>query len=1050
MEIRNLRIEDCNTFEEVAENKRFAYEVTAGSQINVEGILSGLYKDPTHFIFELIQNAEDACAKQVSIELETNRMIFRHNGEPFTLRDLKGITSVNYSEKSDDYTKIGRFGIGFKAVFGICETPEIYSGEFNFKICNFYVPVRIDTAFPNQKNDETVIVLNFKKDIADTIYTEIEKTLVNLPSDSILFLHHIEQIDYLTLSHCGYYVRKKNKSESNTDYYDCQIVSAGATKARYYIFEKGLSFNGKLKVSIAYRADIETGKIVSDGESTKLVVYFPTEKDTFLQFKINGPFQTTPTRENVPETAENKSILNELVGLYKESIFCLKENGVVNADFYEMLPLQKRNYGFYSTGNAFYDYFQVATQQLFEQYELLPTHDGEFTNASSALLSQGMMDLLDENDNALLFGARTKWLSSDITRNRTQKLFAFLTDTLKVREVDFEALMPALSQDFLQSKNDEWFVAFYTKCNNNVQTIKSRYLLKEFIKTESGKIVAPFVQSKIRQGEKDKNVYLPSSLIKDKDKMVSAVFLQNDEIKSFFANIGIEEIDVVESIRTEWLPILHASKDETDNADNIKLLYWEYIDHPQQQAELRNLLKNSEFIIYQKDSGDYGFAKPTDVFLRNSPAEKLYFGNKDAVFASEQLSLEAEKERGFGDFLKSLGVEHSIRLITKSNQLTYDERKALLQNAGYSTYHDEGCDIWGLDYIIANIDYERSHLLYQQLNSLPESKFKGEFTWKYFGYTHTKSINAYFVKKLQQAKWLFNEDGEQVTPDEIFEDEVRRLYGGGEVLRHFDFKPDIIKQLPADDQRRLEAVKNLPLEFILQMAEQYNQTNVTTQVISANPEENPVDIHESDFVNPKKNMSADELVKTDEAENSSVSIIDQVLDSLFERPDVTDELVEKAVVKKVSNAAELDGDLGERYVLSSLKKHYSDKGFTIYNDSDKGFTAKKGEKVLDIVRHNLGATPQKGYDISVSRLGEVIAYIEVKSKKSDEKEVFTVSGLQWEFAKKLYEEGNADKHFVYVVTNVRDKDRVNITRYQNVYKAWLEGKIDARVVKISY
>ena len=32
-----------------------------------------------------------------------------------------------------------------------------------------------------------------------------------------------------------------------------------------------------------------------------LVVFFPTEKETFLGFLIQGPYRTTPARDNVPE-----------------------------------------------------------------------------------------------------------------------------------------------------------------------------------------------------------------------------------------------------------------------------------------------------------------------------------------------------------------------------------------------------------------------------------------------------------------------------------------------------------------------------------------------------------------------------------------------------------------------------------------------------------------------------------------------------------------------------------------------------------------------------
>ena len=93
---------------------------------------------------------------------------------------------------------------------------------------------------------------------------------------------------------------------------------------------------------------------------------------------------------------------------------------------------------------------------------------------------------------------------------------------------------------------------------------------------------------------------------------------------------------------------------------------------------------------------------------------------------------------------------------------------------------------------------------------------------------------------------------------------------------------------------------------------------------------------------------------------------------------------------------------------------------------------------------------QKGYDITVERKGEVLAYIEVKSKKGSDKEFFKVSGLQWEFAKKLNEEGNGDKHYVYVVTNVREPEKTKISSVKNPYKLWVDGKLEVDPVRIKY
>ncbi|MCY4313305.1 MAG: ATP-binding protein, partial [Gammaproteobacteria bacterium] len=80
-------------------------------------ILSQLYSDRTHFIYELLQNAEDAGATHVKITLHRNRLEVLHDGKIFDEADVEGICGVGKGTKSEESTKIGKFVIGFKSVY---------------------------------------------------------------------------------------------------------------------------------------------------------------------------------------------------------------------------------------------------------------------------------------------------------------------------------------------------------------------------------------------------------------------------------------------------------------------------------------------------------------------------------------------------------------------------------------------------------------------------------------------------------------------------------------------------------------------------------------------------------------------------------------------------------------------------------------------------------------------------------------------------------------------------------------------------------------------
>ena len=62
-------------------------------------ILVKQYKDRTHFLFELLQNAEDAKATSVRLILEKDMLIIEHNGILFSKDDVVSITKVAKSTK---------------------------------------------------------------------------------------------------------------------------------------------------------------------------------------------------------------------------------------------------------------------------------------------------------------------------------------------------------------------------------------------------------------------------------------------------------------------------------------------------------------------------------------------------------------------------------------------------------------------------------------------------------------------------------------------------------------------------------------------------------------------------------------------------------------------------------------------------------------------------------------------------------------------------------------------------------------------------------------
>src|ERR1700722_4298212 len=160
-------------------------------------LLGHLYSERTHFIFELIQNAEDAGATALAFELFGDRLGGRHGGRPFTEADVRGVCGVAQSGKSGDLTKIGQFGIGFKSVYAYTTTPRVHSGAEHFRIDHYVRPFPAEPMEnPAEDSPDTVFIFPFDYDPvpAATAVGEISAALNRIEPATLLFLRNITRL----------------------------------------------------------------------------------------------------------------------------------------------------------------------------------------------------------------------------------------------------------------------------------------------------------------------------------------------------------------------------------------------------------------------------------------------------------------------------------------------------------------------------------------------------------------------------------------------------------------------------------------------------------------------------------------------------------------------------------------------------------------------------------------------------------------------------------------------------------------------------------------
>lgn len=83
-------------------------------------------QSPSHVLSELLQNADDAGATEVSVWIENQMFIFDHNGRDFSEEDFRSLCQLAYSNKRALHT-IGFRGIGFKSTFSLGDPVKLFT-----------------------------------------------------------------------------------------------------------------------------------------------------------------------------------------------------------------------------------------------------------------------------------------------------------------------------------------------------------------------------------------------------------------------------------------------------------------------------------------------------------------------------------------------------------------------------------------------------------------------------------------------------------------------------------------------------------------------------------------------------------------------------------------------------------------------------------------------------------------------------------------------------------------------------------------------------------
>jgi len=613
-----------------------------------------LYSDRTHFIYELLQNAEDALGRRKrnnpESELPTNvkfllykdRLEFRHFGENFNTNDVKGISDVLKGTKSGDKTQIGKFGIGFKSVYAFTSTPEIHSGDEHF-IIERYIRPRSADRIPQIADGETVFVFPFNhKDLSkEKAFQLIGEKLKKIGSRVLLFLRNITEIEWKIEDQGEGLYLKESKQQGRFAQKVTVIGQHGNEdeEEEWLVFRRQIevvksSVEGFVEVAFRLIEDKKEGKkIIRRIESSTLIVYFPTKLETHFGFLVHGPYDTTASRSDIEDNEWNRRLIIETADLLTETVLpWLKEYRLLTTSFLGALPIRLEAFPQDSLFRPIYEKVRTALRDQ----EFLPTADGKYVAGKRAVLARAedLVDLVSSEQLSLLLNESQslEWLTTDITETK-KDIHRYLVGwkpnrwetgeeikPLIVSEIRPEDLIEKLTYDFLTKQSIAWLLKFYAFFKERPALIdKLKY--KPIIRLIDGAQVEPF------NFDGSPKAYLPPEADTDTDFPVVTSELAGDEkALEFLRKLGLTKPDAVAEVVDKVIPKYsrgHSCISDNEHVRDMKKILHAYsTDSQGKKSLLEDRLKDTAFIRAEN---------PVLQQIEYKKPEQLYFRNEELI-----------------------------------------------------------------------------------------------------------------------------------------------------------------------------------------------------------------------------------------------------------------------------------------------------------------------------------------------------------------------------------------------------------------------------------
>jgi hypothetical protein len=809
--------EQINYFEALTKDAMKSAEALESPRLKgVKNSVVEKYSDQAHFVYELLQNADDAKATSVRFELFKDKLVFAHNGtrrfsvsNPATeeddlkngkLGDINAITSIGRSGKTDGST-IGKFGVGFKAVFQYTATPHIYDPNVFFKIERFIVPIRLKDDFPGRRDGETLFVFPFdhEKRNPEEAFVDISEKLRTLDFP-LLFLSNLKNIEFEVSGILGLYGKKVeetyNFKGTNAEFIRL-TQNDGANREELYddllwLFTR--EDENKHKYSVGFFVDNE-GHLKPNTHSA--FCFFPTKEVTGLNFIIHAPFLLTDSREGIRAGIQhNLEMISLLSTLAADSLVYLRDIGrskhvmLIDDSIFDIVPYDQTGFSDVNSKKTIsFKPFYTAILEIFETEEVLPTLGNSYVSSSNAywggIDNSQMAEVFSNDQLAFLTGNKnSKWVFASLStprsagRNTKFEYIRWIVDNV----VTDNAIIDLISKDFVESQDIEWLHSFYMYISTNSERTR-RIKTKPIFIDSLGKAVSAY-------DAKDQAILFLPSDGESNFTIINKALMQNEDTVEFVRRIGI----TFPSLRDEiYNIILPQYKDDNfvSTKSHFKIFFQYYISCSQTTVtSFLDLLRSYKFVLCQiKDDEKKYRATPSNLYFPYEQLTSWFTEKPKALFVcfDEYLELVGlDKKQELVRFLSDLGVNDMPKIIERV--LTEDEVNDIkpIYKWPQPAYYKMNTRKWSeryidglqqnLNQVLTEKDSALSLKIWDQLLRFVECNKLRALSrdsilfgkYEYFFRTYqTETFESTEAKRLRTLPWLIDINGEFVTAGEL-------------------------------------------------------------------------------------------------------------------------------------------------------------------------------------------------------------------------------------------------------------------------------------------